>query len=321
MKSKLVLLLILVFGTGCAVKNFSGWEDNGTIIINTGNKSVKVIGNVGIDGSQGITKNLSIEGDLFIQGYILSVVDQVLNASFLPSEDDKFNLGSLLKRWQNAYFSDTIYANKVRADWFNWTEISKYLSFDGSTLDFSEEELNETIDLRAGDGDANGSLWNITGSNVYPSDITANVGIGMSSPAGELDVKGVIRVTDPASARYFIEAFSSGGVGYIDSYDSTGNDYQDLMVRADDFIFKGEGTERFRITDTGNVGIGTASPGELLHVSGGNILLDNAQQIRMKDAGGTENNVLTLTSDVYADEFILGAGSGIDYLSLATSGT
>ena len=70
----------------------------------------------------------------------------------------------------------------------------------------------------------------------------------------------------------------------------------------------------------GNVGIGTTNPGELLHVSGGNILLDNAQQIRMKDAGGTENNVLTLTSAEYTDELILGAGSGIDNLSLATGG-
>ncbi|HDY68452.1 MAG TPA: hypothetical protein ENH85_11750 [Candidatus Scalindua sp.] len=71
----------------------------------------------------------------------------------------------------------------------------------------------------------------------------------------------------------------------------------------------------------GNVGIGTTSPGELLHVSGGNILLDNAQQIRMKEADGTENNVLILTSASYVNELILGAGSGIDNLSLATGGT
>ena len=69
-----------------------------------------------------------------------------------------------------------------------------------------------------------------------------------------------------------------------------------------------------------SVGIGTVSPGELLHVSGGDILLDNAQQIRIKDAGGTENNVLILTSAAHTDELILGAGSGIDNLSLATGG-
>ena len=40
----------------------------------------------------------------------------------------------------------------VTASWFkgkfNWTEISKYLSFDGSTLDFNETELNSSIDSR-----------------------------------------------------------------------------------------------------------------------------------------------------------------------------
>jgi len=50
----------------------------------------------------------------------------------------------------------------VTADWFkgkfNWTEISKYLSFDGSTLDFSETELNSTIDLRTISNYYNASL-------------------------------------------------------------------------------------------------------------------------------------------------------------------
>ncbi|HEC62445.1 MAG TPA: hypothetical protein ENI27_09390, partial [bacterium] len=68
-----------------------------------------------------------------------------------------------------------------------------------------------------------------------------NVGIGTNSPEAKLHVKGVIHVADPALTRYFIEVFSSGGVGFIDSYDSTGNDYQDLVVRADDFIFEGQG--------------------------------------------------------------------------------
>ena len=50
----------------------------------------------------------------------------------------------------------------ITANWFkgkfNWTEISKYLSFDGSTLDFSEAELNSTIDLRTISNYYNASL-------------------------------------------------------------------------------------------------------------------------------------------------------------------
>ncbi len=139
---------------------------------------------------------------------------------------------------------------------------------------------NMTTSICIAQESANGSLWNITGTNIYPSDITASVGIGTSSPDAKLDVKGTIHVADPSLTRYFIEAFSSGGVGYIDSYDSTGNDYQDLLVRADDFIFEGQGTERFRITDTGNVGIGLTNPSAPLEVIGnvsvqGNISADN----------------------------------------------
>ena len=93
-----------------------------------------------------------------------------------------------------------------------------------------------------------------------------DVGIGTASPDTELHVKGVIHVTD--SDRYFVEIMSAGGVGYIDSYDDTGNDYEDLVIRADDFIFVGETTERFRIEDTGNVGIGTDDPQNKLNVVG-----------------------------------------------------
>ncbi len=64
----------------------------------------------------------------------------------------------------------------------------------------------------------------------------------------------------------------------------------------------------------------TATIGTHLIV-GNDIKMNNAQQIRIKDAGGTENNVLILTSAVHTDELLLGAGSGIDNLSLATSGT
>ena len=93
-----------------------------------------------------------------------------------------------------------------------------------------------------------------------------DVGIGTATPDTELHVKGVIHVTD--SDRYFVEIMSAGGVGYIDSYDDTGNDYEDLVIRADDFIFVGETTERFRIEDTGNVGIGTDDPQNKLNVVG-----------------------------------------------------
>ena len=46
----------------------------------------------------------------------------------------------------------------------------------------------------------------------------------------------------------------------------------------------------------GNVGIGTSAPSELLQLSGGNILLDNTEDIRWKDSGGTAHSILGYTS-------------------------
>lgn len=46
----------------------------------------------------------------------------------------------------------------------------------------------------------------------------------------------------------------------------------------------------------GNIGIGTSSPGALLHVSGGDILLDNTYSIQWKDSGGTARDILTVSS-------------------------
>lgn len=47
---------------------------------------------------------------------------------------------------------------------------------------------------------------------------------------------------------------------------------------------------------SGNVGIGTASPAQLLQVSGGNILLDNNWSIKQKTAGGSDPSVFYLDS-------------------------
>jgi hypothetical protein len=98
-----------------------------------------------------------------------------------------------------------------------------------------------------------------------------------------------------------------------------GMDSTDLIISVDptnvrassDFVIKNDGTETFRIDSSGNVGIGTDSPSELLHISSG-----GAPAIRLQDTTNSNtyalidtgnNGQLRLKADVgqgIADSFI-----------------
>ena len=51
------------------------------------------------------------------------------------------------------------------------------------------------------------------------------------------------------------------------------------------------------VTESGNLGIGTTTPQRSLHVSGGNILLDNTRPLQWIDNTGTIRSVLNTESD------------------------
>jgi hypothetical protein len=102
-----------------------------------------------------------------------------------------------------------------------------------------------------------------------------NVGIGTASPGATLDVRGqvlarvdgagtttplVLRNDDVTGVQVVKVAFdSSGAIKSSINAAVFGNDYMAFNVGSD--------TERMRIDASGNVGIGTASPGAQLHVN------------------------------------------------------
>ena len=123
------------------------------------------------------------------------------------------------------------------------------------------------------DASTNG-IWNIAsarsdGSNVLtPISISAagNVGIGTASPTFKLTVSGGYQTSGLTNASNDVSIGATGSspnAGQIVFGDNSGWKLHFGTSVAGTF------TERMTILDTGNVGIGTASPGSTLQVNGG----------------------------------------------------
>jgi hypothetical protein len=155
-----------------------------------------------------------------------------------------------------------------------------------------------------------------SGLKVDNSSNDYNVGIGIASPSAKLHVAGktVIQTSGTATAHsdtdllianstaasstsqiqilsgvsgssnlYFSDtaAYSVGGI----QYNHTDNKMT-LRVAAG---------SKMTILSSGNVGIGTTSPAQKLHING-NFLLENNNEIRQKDSGGTQRTIIELDS-------------------------
>ena len=107
-----------------------------------------------------------------------------------------------------------------------------------------------------------------------------NVGIGTTSPGAKLDVSGgdirlrsnatYIKITDSNGVENRVLGINSSNnvyIGPIDAYQGGGIFYG-ASVSVQYHGFYGGGSEKVRITSSGNVGIGTTSPSDKLVVQG-----------------------------------------------------
>jgi hypothetical protein len=101
--------------------------------------------------------------------------------------------------------------------------------------------------------------WIISGSNMY-SGVSGNVGIGTSTPAAKLEIWGSTDLGAQFRSIRTGGATAMFGGGQFEGVAGTYSDHP--------FMISTNNKERLRVDTSGNVGIGTSSPGTKLDVAG-----------------------------------------------------
>jgi hypothetical protein len=137
-----------------------------------------------------------------------------------------------------------------------------------------------------------------------------NVGIGSTSP----QTKFVVQHTDGGTG---VEFSMGASLSYIQCYNRTSSDYIALKIDAEDLRFgTNDGSERMRIDNSGNVGIGTTSSTERVTIAGVGSLYPN---IKFTFPGVTSRFMkIGMVSAVKYEFHVNGSGT---YMSFATEGT
>lgn len=189
------------------------------------------------------------------------------------------------------------------------------------------DNRNNTILLQSASTAASNrslTIGNATYSNIIVPN--GNVGIGTTSPAQKLDVVGYIRSANTgtdATTKYSgffgrhytnseedvfaiaTEATSTNNNVYIGGGFSTRNSATTIRFTTAANNTTTIGSERMRITSTGNVGIGTTSPGAKLHISSPDETVARFERssgsgyavLDIKDGVGTTGNSTVRFSD------------------------
>ena len=264
-----------------------------------------------------------ILGSLFFATFAYSAPSIIYQRTIIPERDNAFDLGTSTQKWRNIY-GTTLYgngSNLTGVATLGSLSATSPLAYNSSTGNFyvlSGYEIPTTASTTVWEAKVS-SQWTSTSTGIYYS--SGNVGIGTVSPGAPLQVNslttsGVVNTlklsgggseTDGTGGNRILFAMSSGisdtyQQAYITGVRTAANFASALTFSTNNGSSASDVTEKVRITNGGNVGIGTTAPVEKLEVSG---------NIRL-----TSNGIVTTTSgyNVFsaATYSYLRAGSGYD---------